>query len=790
MLLWADKINSYNRLNKEIKALIFSQPKEPLYDYIKTAVNSSISFINILDKFIKEIRKYGNFDILKWINSNSLNQTSIQNLIDKLNKSEEPEKYLLAFSDFCRLKENVEKNGLSIFSTAIENGRLTEDEVKYHLLYSIYASIIKQIIADYPELATFQRAEYDNIVNRLKTADKQIKRLSINKIASYLSKVAIPNGVSTGYIRDYTELSLIKNELTKKRRHIPIRQLVNRAGNALQAIKPCFMMSPLSVAQYLSPGKITFDLLVMDEASQLKLENSLGAVGRCKQMVIVGDPKQLPPTTFFQRMNLLDEDIDEWTAAEEAESIIDICQNCFDNYRLKWHYRSEHEKLIEFSNNQFYDDDLIIFPSPKITDNQKGIFHNFIPSAKYKKGRNRIEAKYVANAIKKHFKNNTHLSLGVATFNQEQRDLIYDELERIYKEAENFWLEEKILETEKSDEPFFVKNLENIQGDERDVIFISTTYGPDSETGQIYQRFGPINNPLGWRRLNVLITRAKKRIDIFTSLKSSDIKIHPGASLGVIAFHKYLKYAETGNIIESGKHTYREPESDFEITVANTLNRYGFKTVAQVGVAGFYIDIGVLNPYNDSEFILGIECDGASFHSAKSIRDRDIIRQEILVKKGWQIYRIWSTDWYKNRHHETQSLLKFINNITSDLELKTNSVQISEMQSSQRFDYEEGESQKSDSSHFVEKRAENHVDFDSDKKLRELLIDFRTKKLINKTLDLSKCILSDELIEEFIKLKPSSKEEFYLFPHRLRESIESGQTQHLDEIFEIIEEFI
>jgi superfamily I DNA and/or RNA helicase len=286
--------------------------------------------------------------------------------------------------------------------------------------------------------------------------------------------------VSSGYVSQYTDYSLIQHELSKKKRHIPIRQLVQRAADALQALKPCFMMSPQSVAQYLDPQSAVFDVVLMDEASQLRLEDSLGAIARSNQAVIVGDPKQLPPTIFFERLLEGDLEADDITAAEEGESILDVCQTCFQNRRLKWHYRSEHEQLIAFSNSEFYENDLVIFPSAFATREDYGVKHHFVQNALYQKGKNRAEAEAVAAAIMDHFIKHSKLSLGVATFNLEQRDLIQDELERLQKR--NPRLEELIKSTEDSDEPFFIKNLENVQGDERDVIFISTTYGPDVET--------------------------------------------------------------------------------------------------------------------------------------------------------------------------------------------------------------------------------------------------------------------------------------------------------------------
>ena len=507
----------------------------------------------------------------------------------------------------------------------------------------------------------------------------------------------------------------------------------------------------------------------MDEASQLKLEDAIGAVARGKQIAVVGDPKQLPPTTFFERLIETDQEIDETTAAEEAESILDVCQSCFDKRRLKWHYRSEHEQLIAFSNHEFYDNDLIVFPSPHPKDSSYGVQHHFVEGGYYKKRRNRVEAEIVAREVVEHVQHNSDLSLGVATFNLEQRDLIHDIVERFQKE--NSWLEKAFKKQENSEYPFFIKNLENVQGDERDVIFISTTYGPDQESGRVYQRFGPINSPVGWRRLNVIVTRAKRKLVIFTSMHSSQVKNIPGSSRGVIALKKYLEFAETGKIIDFGWQTGKDPDSDFEIAVAKQLNDHGYKTSFQIGVAGFFIDIGVHNPFNEGEFILGIECDGAAYHSANSIRDRDILRQRILESKGWKIHRIWSTEWFKNKEKELNNLLKHIESIIESERVKVEVVQpepdIRAAQEDFRQVKDEMPDQKSD--------------------LKEELLKFRKTKIEPVCEDIDCSILSDAIISEFINRKPTTKQEFHSLPYSLRTKVASGQTQYLDEIFEIDE---
>jgi superfamily I DNA and/or RNA helicase/very-short-patch-repair endonuclease len=415
------------------------------------------------------------------------------------------------------------------------------------------------------------------------------------------------------------------------------------------------MMSPMSVAQYLAPGQIEFDLVVMDEASQVKPEEALGAVLRGRQLVVVGDPKQLPPTTFFDRVAEEEEAEEDKTAIEETESILEIAQRAFPHRMLTWHYRSKHQSLIEFSNSQFYGSGLLVFPSPYDAGEDFGVRCRRLDDATYKNSRNLAEGRAVAEAVRMHLLHRSDQSLGVATMNSDQRDLILAEIERLQKADARF---DAVLRAEEErEEPLFVKNLENVQGDEREVVFISTTYGRDPETGQVYQRFGPISGQAGWRRLNVLFTRARRRVEVFSSLRPTDIIVGASTPAGVVALRNYLEYAETGRIVDLGRDSDRQPDSDFEVDVASLLVSRGFAVKAQVGVAGFFIDLGVVSPRGDGGFVLGIECDGATYHSAKSVRDRDRLRQEILERKGWTIHRIWSTDWFKNREAEVERLL-------------------------------------------------------------------------------------------------------------------------------------
>ena len=371
-----------------------------------------------------------------------------------------------------------------------------------------------------------------------------------------------------------------------------------------------------------------------------------------------------------------------------------------------------------------------------------------------------------------HYETNPDLSLGVATFNIQQRDLIQDEIERLQKE--NSWFEEQIKRTDDTDEPFFVKNLENVQGDERDVIFISTTYGPDKNSGKVYQRFGPLNRPTGWRRLNVLITRAKKRVEVFSSMTPSDIIDTPNTSIGARSLKGYLEYAKNKIIPEYGEITGKEPDSDFEIAVAKSLHQHGYRTEYQIGVAGFYIDIGVYNPNRESEFILGIECDGAIYHSGKSIRDRDILRQRILESKGWVIHRVWSTDWFKNKEAQLKKTLKLLDSLVpSDKDHKV---------------YDDSRIETKERLADDIKIATEDVK-DRDKELRDILLEYRAKILDPITKDRDRSLLSDEMIKIFLMRKPISRDEFLELPLSIRENVEIGQMEYADEIFELIEEY-
>lgn len=507
-------------------------------------------------------------------------------------------------------------------------------------------------------LRDYDGQDFDRIREEIVERDRELIRMSRKVIRQGLLRDARPpQGNGIGRKSTYTEMSLIINEMNKRRNRLGIRELTQRAGQALLELKPCWMMSPLAVAQYLHEG-MEFDLVVIDEASQMTPENAIGALSRAGQAVVVGDTKQLPPTSFFRKM-LDDDDIDE-DLREDSESILDMANVAFMPIRqLRWHYRSRHSALIQFSNKMMYKEELTIFPSPREDDPDMGVHIVEVPGA-YKSGRNEIEARAVVSAVVRHMTRHPDQSLGVCTMNSDQKDLIIDEFERerdrnkIVQDFVSKWEEEN-----DSLEEFFIKNLETIQGDERDVMFISTLYGPETPGGKVLQRFGPINSVHGHRRLNVLFTRAKRKMVTFTSLRPADILVDDAKNYGVKMFRAWLEYCQSGHV-PSTEAAGGETESPFETFVAQQIEALGCTVVPQVGVAGFRIDLGIKHPDWPYGYILGVECDGATYHSSRSSRDRDRLRQEVLEGLGWKLHRIWSTDWFRNPRTEIEVLKKVI----------------------------------------------------------------------------------------------------------------------------------
>lgn len=549
-----------------------------------------------------------------------------------------------------RRRSDLVDAGLESLIPEIDSGTIGADALdRLTLIFSETA--MKLAYTQFDTIAEFDGVTHSRIVDEFRELDQRRIELARHETAS-----AHFEGIPAG--SDYGSVGIIRGEIRKKRRHKQIRRLLTDAGHAVQAIKPVFMMSPISIAQFIEPGVLEFDLLVIDEASQVRPVEAFGAVMRSRQAVVVGDNRQLPPTSFFDRMSGSDDDQpeedDETTSAADVESILDLCvARNFPQRMLQWHYRSRHHSLIAVSNREFYQDRLFVIPSADRDGGTRGLQFRHITNGVFDRGRsrtNRQEAKAVAEAMIEHAGCSPRLTLGVGTFSVAQRDAILDELEllrRDHPETEGFF-------SLAAEEPWFVKNLENIQGDERDVIFISVGYGHDAD-GYFSMNFGPLNREGGERRLNVLITRARERCVVFSSITADDVDLRRTSAAGVKSLKTFLHFAKTG-LMETAEVTGRDFDSEFEVDVADAIRSLGYEVDQRVGMAGFFIDLAVVDPERSGRYLLGVECDGATYHSARWARDRDRLRQAVLRNHGWSLHRIWSTDWFQSRTDQLKKL--------------------------------------------------------------------------------------------------------------------------------------
>lgn len=520
-----------------------------------------------------------------------------------------------------------------------------------------FRSAAESLMRDNPVLARHTGKVHDQVRDRFRSLDKEILRLNRQMIAATLHSRPIPPGARAQSTKDYTDNQMLDHQSSLQRPRIALRRLFSNAGNAIRAYKPCVMMSPMSVSQYLEPGKHLFDLLVIDEASQMRPEDSLGALLRVQQAVIVGDPEQLPPSDFF--MAAEHEDAQEAEDSPE-ESILELGRRCWHPMRmLEVHYRSKHQSLIAYSNQEFYQERLLVYPSPVLDDPDFGVTcHRVDGNYEAGQGRNMGEAVAIVAEAARLMKLRLDRSIGIVAVNQAQSDLI----EKLINELKvtDLDVQAYMQEWDGELEEFFVKNLENVQGDERDIILISTVYGRTAE-GIFHQNFGPINKAYGHRRLNVLFTRAKRKLTVFTSLDHTQI-VADGKQRGVRVLKEFLEYASSGTYTP-GRKLDLEPDSDFERWFLSRLSDAGYEAHPQVGVAKYRIDIGVVHPDKPGSYILGVECDGATYHSSKAARDRDRLRQDVLEGLNWKIHRVWSTDWYRDPEREFARLKQQIENL-------------------------------------------------------------------------------------------------------------------------------
>lgn len=587
---------------------------------------------------------------------------------------QQQEEQLKAWCDWCRVREQAGEAGLASLAQALEAGSLIPSASEETFVTAYAHWFATQGIDSELLLRNFVAAEHMSDIGAFVRLDDELAKLTVRYIRAKLcglipSKNDIPK--SSGF-------AILKHELQKSRRHKPVRQLAIEMGDALNRLAPCMLMSPLSIAQFLPADQPPFDLVIFDEASQIAPWDAIGSIARGKQVVIAGDPRQMPPTNFFSRgPNAGDDD-----TAEDMESILDECLGAgVPSHSLSWHYRSRHESLIAFSNHRYYDSNLITFPA---ADTRASAVEWRRVEGVYAKGKgryNQAEAEAIVSETVKRLTDPAFVaaghSIGIITLNSDQQKLINDLLDNArkqYPQIEPFFQDTQT-------EPVVVKNLETVQGDERDLIMLGIGYGPTEPGAQVMSmNFGPLNKDGGWRRLNVAITRSRREMLVFSSFDPSMIDLNRTNARAVRDLKHFIEFAQRGPraLAEAVHGSVGGYDSPFEEAVAQGLRRLGWEVVPQIGVSRFRIDLGIVHPDRPGDYLAGVECDGATYHSAATARDRDKVRGAILSGLGWNLVRLWSTEWWVDKEGALQKLHIALNDILAQSRLEAVGSQVTE----------------------------------------------------------------------------------------------------------------
>ena len=541
---------------------------------------------------------------------------------------------------------------------------------------AIQRSILKewalQMIDNNENLRSFSGLVFEDVIARYRQLTEHFQQLTQKelycRLAARIPSITIE--AATG-----SEVNILKRNIANGGRGTSIRRIIDQIPNLLPKLCPCMLMSPISVAQFIDLRWPKFDLVVFDEASQMPTSEAVGAIGRGKSLIVVGDNKQMPPTSFFDTQQVDDEEAE----LDDLDSILDDCQALsLPAHYLAFHYRSKHESLIAFSNQEYYEGRLFTFPS---ADDRLQKVSLVKLDGVYDKGgkrSNQAEAEAVVKEIIRRLSDDelSKRSIGVVAFSMAQQNLIEDVLMDALSDKPE--LEARAFQCE---EPIFIKNLENVQGDERDIILFSVGYGPDKD-GNVSMNFGPLNNRGGERRLNVAVSRARYEMIVFSTLRPEQIDLKRTQALGVEGLQKFLKYAEGGSLSSgsgssSSTATSRDSSSSVLASeIASAINALGYETTQSVGRSKFKVDIAVVDPNDPERYLLGILIDNHARNEVKIARDRELTQPSVLQGLGWRVLRVWSVDWMQHRQRVIDSIVKAIESdnptqTTQPLSLKT-----------------------------------------------------------------------------------------------------------------------
>lgn len=595
----------------------------------------------------------------------SMDKVDLNNIQEQIDICTRWKNNLHLFRDWAYLQETKQKahaQRLDFIFEAIEKGSISADCIQESLDTNIAYTFLLEYIDSEPELRSFNAKTLQAKIDRYKSCCEKFEALTRQELIYRLS-ARVPR---TSYSATTSEIGILKKNIANGCRTNSLRNLFDSIPSLLRKLSPCMLMSPLSVAQYINPNMPKFDLVVFDEASQMPTCEAVGAIARGENLIVVGDPKQLPPTSFFKKETVDEDNIDK----ADLESILDDCRVIsMPETHLQWHYRSKDESLIAFSNYMYYDQNLYTFPSPANKEGQ--VKFNYIQSVYERSGRrvNPTEAKAVVQEIVKRIsdKETRKKSIGVVTFNSNQQNLIEDLLDdyfREHPEIEEF--------SKEASDPLFIKNLENVQGDERDIIIFSVGYGPDKD-GRVAMNFGPLNNNGGERRLNVAVSRAREEMIVFSALQPEDIDLNKTNALGVKGLKNFLAYAKYGNHVLAElavENVYSSCTDSFKNSVKKELEKMGYQVELDIGTSRNKVDIAVVHPEKENHFILGILCDGDSYRDTPTARDRNILQQKMFAALGWNTTRIWSVNWFSDRDLRSEILKKIDDQIKDLLQAK------------------------------------------------------------------------------------------------------------------------
>ena len=628
-----------------IEALVTLE-KKPLHKQI----NAKANLENIL-MFYEKCQ--GVFEKLRsWLEVEHWEQLSIHDLEENLKRWSMHLDLLKDWKQWCLIKEDLNQKNMGEIATLMEKEEADLADLKNGYFARYFYEVANKQIANNPTADMFNGMLFDEKVSHYKDLAKRFQDLSKEELFNRLIERA--RSANTD-VKWSNQSVILHKAISNNGRGITIRRLFEQAPDILSQFCPCMLMSPMSVAQFLEVKKDMFDLVIFDEASQIPTNEAVGAIARGKAVVIVGDAKQMPPTTFFTANKTTEEEFD----VDDLESILEDCQALkMPSLLLSWHYRSKHESLISFSNNEYYENKLHTFPA--IDDQERRVV--YVPvKGTYQKGgsrSNKNEALAIVNEIERRLSDEKlrKLSIGVISFNVQQQYLIEDLLEtRMEKNRQlKAWAEE-------SGEPIFIKNLENVQGDERDVILFSIGYGPD-KNGKVSMNFGPLNLAGGERRLNVAVTRSRYEMMVFSSLHAKDIDLRRSNAKGVQGLHRFLDYAENGTLIENAYfQDAQQTEKIITLQIAKKLEERGVKVNTFVGKSRFKVNIAIVDSRNEEKYVMGILLDDKIYHAIPTMSDREIVQPSVLKSLDWRIKRVWTLDWFERPDHVIENILNEIN---------------------------------------------------------------------------------------------------------------------------------